>query len=443
MSAERPPASESRRLLRIAAPMMVAQGGMVFMGVVDTLVVGRISAEDMAAVSLGNNAVMVVMGFGLGLIMGLETFVSQSMGRADRSGALGWLQQSVWLSLLVAAPLSLLSLAPILVFRWAEIDPAVRGLADAYVWARLPGHVFAFVFTAYRGFLSASGQTRPVMTAVFIANLANAGLDLALAWGLGLGAAGVGLATSVCWIVMLAVAIPAVRLGTGVAFRWGDPLNRPDRARLGRLVRIGLPIGLHFALEVGIFALVSVLVGRLGATALAGHQIAMTMAALSFMLAMGISIAATARVGHFIGAGEPAAARRTGFLAIAWGALLMGAGGVAFVALGEPIADAFAPNDPEVARTGVVLLRLAAIFAISDGLQAVGAGVLRGLGDTAFTFWANMVGHWVIGLPVGLVLGARLGARGYWWGLAIGLSAVAIALVARFSTQVSRARSVL
>jgi MATE family multidrug resistance protein len=437
------PTSESRLLFRIAAPMMVAQGGLVFMGVVDTLVVGRISAEDMAAVSLGNNAVMVVMGLGLGLIMGLETFVSQSMGQGDRAGALGWLQQSVWLALLVAAPLSLLSLAPILVFRWAEIDPAIRALADAYVWARLPGHVFGFAFTSYRSFLSASGRTRPIMNAVLVANLANVALDLGLAWGLELGAAGVGLATSVCWIVLLWVAVPAVRFGTGVAFRLRDPNNRPDPARLRRLVRIGLPIGLHFALEIGIFALVSVLVGRLGAVALAGHQIAMTMAALTFMLATGISIAATARVGHHIGARDAAAARRSGFLALGWGALLMGAGAVVFVGFGGPIANAFAPGDPEVARMGVVLLRLAAIFGISDGLQAVGAGVLRGLGDTAFTFWANMVGHWVIGLPVGLALGARMGAEGYWWGLAIGLSAVAVALVLRFAGQVSRARAVV
>lgn len=440
---EEKPTSESGLLLRIAAPMMVAQGGLVFMGVVDTFVVGRISAEDMAAVSIGNNAVMVVMGLGLGLLMGLETFVSQSMGRGDRDGALGWLQQSVWLALLVALPLSVLSLAPIPIFRWAEIDPAIRELADGYVWARLPGHVFGFVFTSYRSFLSASGQTRPVMVAVLVANVANVALDLGLAWGLGLGAVGVGLATSICWISMLWVAVPAVRLSTGAAFRLRDPTNRPDRRRVDRLVKIGLPIGLHFALEIGIFALVSVLVGRLGAVALAGHQIAMTMAALTFMLATGISIAATARVGHHIGASDVDGARRAGFLALAWGAALMGAGAVVFIGLGDVIAEAFAPHDPEVARMGAVLLRLAAIFSVSDGLQAVGAGVLRGLGDTAFTFWANMVGHWVIGLPIGLLLGARMGAEGYWWGLAIGLSAVAVALLVRFRIQVSRARAVV
>jgi len=419
--------------------MMVAQGGLVFMGVVDTLVVGRISAEDMAAVALGNNVVMVVMGLGLGLLMGLETFVSQSVGRGDRDAALGWLQQSVWLALMAGIPLSVFSLAPLLVFRWADIDPAVRELADAYVWARLPGHVFGFVFTSYRSFLSASGHTRPIMIAVAVANAANVLLDVGLAWGLGLGAAGVGLASSACWIVMLWVAVPAVRMGSGVAFRLRDPENRPRPRELRRLFRLGFPIGLHFSLEIGIFALVSVLVGRLGAVALAGHQIAMTMAALTFMMATGISIAATARVGHHIGAGERSRARAVGFLAFGWGSAFMGLGGLVFVVLGRAIADAFAPHDPEVAAMGVVLLRLAAVFSLSDGLQAVGAGALRGLGDTAFTFWANMVGHWLIGLPVGLWLGQRLGAPGYWWGLAIGLSAVAIALVLRFARQVRHA----
>lgn len=435
--------SESALLLRIAAPMMVAQGGLVLMGVVDTFVVGRTSAEDLAAVAIGNNVVMVVMGFGLGLIMGLETFVSQSMGRGERAGALAWLQQSVWLALLASIPLSLASLLPILVFRWMEIDPTVVSAANAYVWGRLPGHVFGLVFTSYRSFLSASGQTRPIMIAVLVANIANVFLDIALAWGLGLGAGGVGLASSACWIIMLWVAVPAVRMGTGVAFRLSDPHNRPRRPDLGRLVRIGGPVGFHFALEIGIFALVSLLIGRLGAVPLAGHQIAMTMASLTFMMATGISISATARVGHYIGAGERAAARRTGILAFAWGSALMGSGGVVFVLAGDFIASAFAPHDPDVAVMGALLLQLAAVFSVSDGIQAVGAGALRGLGDTGFTMWANMVGHWAIGLPIGLWLGASWGATGYWLGLAIGLSAVAIALVFRFLGLVGRAQAVV
>jgi MATE family multidrug resistance protein len=429
-------------LLRIAAPMMVAQGGLVFMGVVDTFIIGRVSAADLGAVAIGNNVVMVAMGLGLGLIMGLETFVSQSLGRGDPKAALGWLQQSVWLALFAGIPLSLLSLAPLLVFWVADIDPEVRALANAYVWARLPGHVFGFVFTSYRSFLSASGRTRPVMIAVLIANVANVVLDIAFAWWLDMGAAGVGLATSACWIVMLVIAVPAVRMGTGVAFRFGDPENRPRPEQLRRLFKIGAPIGLHFSLEIGIFAFVSVLVGRIGAVPLAGHQIALTMAALTFMMATGISIATTARVGHHVGANDPERARAVGLLAFGWGSIIMGAGAVVFIAFGPAIATAFAPNDPEVVAVGVVLLRLAAIFSVSDGLQAVGAGALRGLGDTEFTFWANMVGHWVIGLPVGLWLGASMGAPGYWWGLAIGLSAVAAALVVRFLRQVQRTQAV-
>ncbi len=428
------PRSESAILLRIAAPLMASQAGQVLMGVVDTFIVGRVSAEDLGAVGLGNNVVMVIAGFGLGLIMGLESFVSQARGRGDESAALAWLRQSVWLSLIVGLPLSLAALLPLALFTWGDVDPEVAALASAYVWARLPGHVFTLLFTSYRSFLAASGKTRPILWAVAIANVANLFLDVVLVWGFGLGAVGVGLATSTCWLVMLAVAVPAVRVSYGAAFRFGDPSNRPDPPALRSLARIGAPIGSQFALEVGIFAMVSVLVGREGPEALAGHQIALTMAALTFMMAMGLSIAATARVGYHVGRKNLREARRSAFLALGWSVALMSAGGLVFALFGEPIARLFAPDEPVVVQMGARLLLIAAVFSVSDGAQAVSGGILRGLGDTSYSFWANMVGHWVIGLPVAMALGlsAGLGAEGYWWGLVAGLSAVAVALVLRF-----------
>jgi len=423
--------------------MMLVQGGMVMMSVVDTLVVGRVSPLAVASVGLGSNTANLVMAVVVGTAMGLEPLVAQAMGRGDAERALHWLQRSVWLALVLGTGLSCVSLALPLVFGWFEVSRDLAETSTLYILARAPGHLFCFLFSVYRSFLSAVGRTRALIAAMLWANAANLALDGVLVLGFGLGATGVGLATSFCFAVLWISTMTAVRRRYGVAFRWTAVL-RPEHAPTGTDLRmllwLGLPIGLQFLLEVGIFSWASVAMAGFGEVWLAGHQIALTLASFTFMSATGLAIAVTSRVGHHVGAGQARDARATGRLGIAAGGAFMMAGGCAFLLFRRPLATAFAPEAPEVIEAGATLLVLAAVFSLSDGVQAVAAGALRGLGDTRAVFWANMAGHWGLGLPVASMAARRwgYGPPGLWWGLIAGLSFTALFLVARFEWRCRR-----
>jgi MATE family multidrug resistance protein len=246
-----------------------------------------------------------------------------------------------------------------------------------------------------------------------------------------MGAAGAAIATSLVsalQLALLAAVIRAVPLPGG-----RRPPRRPDARELRAAVRVGVPIGLHMGAEVGVFALVGLLAARLGAIPLAAHQLAISVASLSFMVAVGFGNAGSVRVGWAVGAGDRAGARRAGLAAFGAGGAFMTLTALVFFLFPSAIARAMS-DDPAVIAAAVPLLRVAAVFQISDGIQGVGAGVLRGAGETRFTFLANLAGHWALGLPVALALGfaAGVGVTGLWWGFVLGLSAVAAALFARF-----------
>jgi MATE family multidrug resistance protein len=209
---------------------------------------------------------------------------------------------------------------------------------------------------------------------------------------------------------------------------------RPVRADILQALRVGLPIGLHIAAEVGVFSLAGVLARWLGPESMSAHQIAISFASLSFTVALGIGNAGSVRVGWAVGARNTPQARLSGLMAFASGAAFMTVGALVFALFPQPLARLMG-TPPEVIPLVVPVLMVAAVFQISDGVQGVGAGVLRGTGDTRFTFLANMVGHYGVGLPVALLLGfgLKLGVVGIWWGLCAGLTAVALALLWRFN----------
>ncbi|MCA9554795.1 MAG: MATE family efflux transporter [Myxococcales bacterium] len=423
---------EAGRLVRLAAPMMVAQGGLMTMGVVDTFVIGRVSALEMGAVSLGNTLASVILVLGLGLVMGLEPLVSQAHGAGEGEAARGWFASGIWLALMVSLPLAALLWISTRVLGPAGVSPAIVEVTTLYVYARLPGVPFNVLYGACRSFLTSVERVRPVLVAVLLANAVNVVADVVLVFGLDMGAVGVGLATSASWAIMFGVAAMAGRAAAGQA---SLRLPRPDPAALWRVAQLGWPIGLQLSVEVGIFALVGVLVARFGAEALSGHHIALTLASLTFMCAVGLAVATTTRVGVHIGRGDPRAARRSGFLGVVMGAAFMGLGGVAFLVMPETLASWFAPGAPGVIRVGAELLRIAAVFSVADGVQVVAAGALRGAGDTRWPFYANTAAHWLLGFPLALYLGfeAGLGVAGFWWALALGLVGVAVTLTLRFA----------
>jgi MATE family multidrug resistance protein len=196
---------------------------------------------------------------------------------------------------------------------------------------------------------------------------------------------------------------------------------------------VGIPVGLQMGAEVGIFALVGLLAGRLGARALAAHQVAISLASFTFCAAVGVGMAGSVHVGRAVGARDTPAARRSGLVAFGAGVMVMSVAALAFWLAPEYLARLLS-DQPEVISASVPLLAVCAVFQLSDGVQGVGAGVLRGAGDTRFAFAANVVGHYAVGLPVAVMLGLYLqrGVIGLWWGLCAGLTAVALALFTRF-----------
>jgi MATE family multidrug resistance protein len=247
-----------------------------------------------------------------------------------------------------------------------------------------------------------------------------------------LGAMGSALVTSFCSALQLAVLLWAVQ---GLV-RDSPVRRRPNKADLIAAARLGLPVGLQMGAEVGVFALVGLLAGRFGDEAMAAHQLALSVASFTFCFALGVGNAGSVLVGWAVGARDTPAARRAGLLAFVTGAGLMAVGGLLFWLWPAPIARLIS-SAPEVVAASVPLLAVAAVFQISDGVQAVGAGVLRGTGDTRFAFAANVAGHWLLGLPlaIGLGFGLGQGVVGLWWGLCAGLTAVAASLFARFWTR--------
>jgi MATE family multidrug resistance protein len=315
-------------------------------------------------------------------------------------------------------------------------------LATEYLWALVPGVPAFLLFLALRQTLQAMSIVRPAMIAVVVANVINVFANYVLIFGgLGLpplGVLGSGLATSLSrWTMFLVLALAT---GGALGGAWRRQLGGAWRYAAQRdLLRIGLPISVHQSLEFWLFTVVGLLMGALGAAEFAGHQIALNLAALSFMVPLGIAGAAATRVGNAVGRLDGVAARRAAVVCLLLGGAVMVVSAAAFYALPRPLARLFTP-DAEVLAVAALLIPVAAAFQIADGTQVVGAGVLRGVADTRFAALCALVGFWGIGLPTGMLLAFRLdlGPAGLWWGLTAGLAGTATLLVLRVRRRLRR-----
>ncbi len=444
-----PARAELGALVRLAVPLALATAGQSLMSVVDAAVVGRAGAVPLAGVGLGTLLFFAISVAGMGTMMGLDPIVSQALGSGDGTRARHFLWQGAWLALLLGGLLAVpLGFVPTLLGPLG-IAPDVAAQASGHLLARIPSLPALLFFFAARSYLQGANAPRAVVLSAVMANVVNLLLDLLLVFGgeglppwagalraiPPLGAAGSGIATSIAtWLQAAFVAWAAGRIPAA-----GPWARRPVAREMRLAVKVGAPVGLHMAAEVGVFALVGLLAGRLGAVPMAAHQVAIALASFSFNAAVGIGNAGSVRVGWAVGSRDTPAARRAGLVAFGAGAALMSTWGLAFL-LFPGIFARLMSTDPAVVAATTPLLRVAGLFQISDGIQAVGAGVLRGAGDTRFTLWANLVGHWALGLPAALGMGLALGygVTGLWWGLLVGLTAVAVALFVRFRRVSSR-----
>ena len=434
-------------MLRLAVPVVVVQVGMMLMGVVDTMVVGRVSAEALAAVALGNLAIMVVSGFVYGLLMALDPLVAQAFGAGDEVGGRRAVQRGLLLAALVTVPATavLLPVEPLL--HLAQQPEDVVPIAVGYIYRCMPGMLPFYAFVVLRHSLQALERVRPIVATIVVANLLNLGLDLVLVfgrWGVpAMGAFGSAWATSASRGALLVVLL-------AVAWRDLKPLLLPVEREafrirpLWRTVWLGAPIGIQLQLELGAFGVIALLMGTLGTVAMAAHQVAINLASLTFMVPLGVSAAASVRVGHAVGRQDGPGARRAASAALICGVGFMVVTAAVFIGLPHALAAVYT-SDRAVVALAAALIPIAGVFQVFDGLQVVASGILRGIGDTRVPMLINVLGFWLVGMPVsvGLGLGLGLGPRGLWWGLATGLATVAIVLALRFHHRVREERLAL
>jgi len=434
---------EFRPMLSLAWPVVVAELGWMVMGIVDTIMVGRVSPQAIGAVGLGSSVFVAFAIFGMGLLLGLDTLVSQAYGAARLDECHRWLLQGVYLALIASAPVMAVTWELVHLMPAWGLHPTVLAMTAPYLrivtWSTLP----LLLYAALRRYLQAMNRVRPIMVALLTANIVNGIVNWLLIFGhfgfpaMGTdGAAWATVASRVYLVVALAAVIAWHERQAAVSL-FATRL-RIEAPRLLRLVKLGFPAATHLTAEVGAFAAATALAGRLDPISLTSHQIALNVASVTYMVPLGVASAGAVRVGQAIGRRDPRGASQAGWTAIAIGVGFMACAALALLVAPTQIIGVFT-HDPAVLALGISLLFVAALFQLFDGVQGVTTGVLRGLGDTRTAMIANLAAHWLLGLPVGYVLcfAAGFGVLGLWIGLSLGLVAVGLVLLV---TWVSRIR---
>jgi MATE family multidrug resistance protein len=429
---------ELTALASLAGPLVLTNLGNMALALVDLAIVGRLGANEIAAAGLGHAIFFVIAIFGMGLMFGLDPLIAQAVGAGELRKARRFLFQGLWLAAFVSVPLSFLIFETGTLLSLLDTTPEVAQLTRTYLHARLPSLLPFLALTVVRAYLQAHGHTRSLVLAVIVANLANLPIAFALSFGYELfsiprlGIAGAGYAIVIATIIQLAIsALPLAYLDTPTG---PGSLRAPDLRMMLEATRIGAAIGAQFVVEAGSFSLVTLMMTRFGVDVLGAHQVALSLVSTTFQIALGVGAATSVRVGHAIGRGDPAGARRAGLAGIIAGGSIMLACGLVLLAIPAELAALFA-SEPEIITAAVPLLFVAACFQLSDGVQTIAQGALRGTGDTVWPFLINLSGHYLVGLPLGILLAwkiADLGAVGLWWGLSAGLTYVALAMTLRF-----------
>jgi len=424
--------------LRLALPVSIGMLGHIMLGLADSLMVGRVGPDELAASSLVNGLVWLVVVFGLGLSMAISPLVAIERGKDETAACGVILRHAFWLNgaagiLLGITVFWLAQLIPLL-----NQSPDVARLAVSYAriiaWSILP----FILFQTFRQYIEGLSLMKPAMYVVLLANAVNVIGNYAFIyghWGIpAYGLDGAGYSTIISRMFMAAVLMLYVlRAKSLKPFNPGLRIRRFKPEVIKELVRIGVPSGFQHFFEIGAFSISAVMIGWLGSLQLAAHQIALSMASVSFMIILGVSVASTVRVGTALGRGDMVQVRRAGFTGLGVALSFMALSGLVFVLFRRQLPYLFV-DDPQVAQIAATLLIVAAMFQLSDGAQAVGLGILRGIKDVKIPTVITFVAYWVIGLPVGYWLAFPLGygVTGVWLGFLAGLSTAGIVFIIRF-----------
>ena len=446
---------ELGRLLRLAMPMMLTQIAQMGMGVADTMMAGRVSAADLAGVALGGNIYWPTILMLSGVIMSLTPSVSQLHGGGRESEAGEVVRQALWIALIGGITLILIynNVGPL--YSLIGVDPQAIPIAVAYLHALSWGVLPMLGYFSLRYLCEGLSWTVPAMVIATSALLLKIPLNYLFIYGnpdLGvpaLGGQGCGWSSAVVMIYQLLVMTAVVvnsRIGATGVFR---RFSRPDWPAIGRLVRLGLPIGMTMFLEMSMFSVVTLMIGRLGVDSVAAHQIAGNVGGMTFMVPLALGMAVSVRVGFNVGAGDLAAARRSGWVAI-WLSLAFAVFAAAVVFASRGFIVGLYTTELTVVTLAMDLLLFVVLYQFFDDAQVTTLGALRGFKDTRTPMWVAIFSYWLVGLPVGVLFGfgvigpaALEGVRGFWMGLLAGLIVAAVVLVIRFRWLSTRHAQIL
>ncbi|MFP4505183.1 MAG: MATE family efflux transporter [Cyclobacteriaceae bacterium] len=424
-----------RKTSLIAYPIVLSQLGHITVGVADSVMVGELGTEPLAAVSLANSIFSLVLMFGIGVSMAITPLVAAADGEGDLKKSGRIFRHGLAINLLASFVLGLVILLGTQLLPLLEQPERVVELAIPYLLIITSSLLPFMLFQTFKQYAEGLSRTRTAMFITLSANLLNIFFNYLLIygkWGFPeMGLNGAGVATLISRILMLIAMVVYVKRAPW--FNQKITMKKLQKTLMVRILKIGIPTGFQYVFEVGAFSTAAIMMGWLGAQALAAHQIALNLAAVSYMMVTGIAAASTVRVGNQLGMKDIPNMRRAGFSAFLMGLMLMTSSAVLFVS-GKYFFPSLYIDEPEVIELAGSLLIIAAFFQLSDGVQAVALGTLRGMADVKIPTIITLIAYWVVGLPVAYLLAfpLELGPHGIWYGLLVSLTIAAVLLVSRF-----------
>ncbi|MEC4816012.1 MAG: MATE family efflux transporter [Scytonema sp. PMC 1069.18] len=437
--------TEIKECLLLAVPLAGAQLSQSATTFVDTVMMGILGSQVIAGGALGSATFHLMTYVGTGIVSAVSPLTAEAYGAGQVAQVGKVVRQGLWLSVILAVPVTLLIWHGGLLLRLLGQNPETVALAEGYLKAIAWGYFPSLGFAVLRSFVSAISKPRPVIVTIVAGTLFNIAGNYILMFGKfgfpALGLAGIGLASALSfWGMFAALAIYILWQNQLLIYNIFSNLHQFESKIFRELVKVGVPIGILTATEGGFFTVVTFLMGQLGTITLAAHQIAFQTTILTFMIPLGISFATTIRVGQLMGQENPQGARLAGFVGISIAGGFMAIMGILFWIFPEKIVslyiDTTEPKNAPVVSLAKTLLGVAAMFQIVDGIQVSAVGALRGLKDTRIPLFIGIFAYWGMGLIGGYALGFLLGfgGVGLWWGLAIALAVAAGVLTWRFHT---------
>ena len=432
-------ARELRMTLRLAVPLVFGQLSAIGMTVIDAMLAGHLDAHTLGAVAIGASVWTLAIVIAIGVMMALPPSIAQLSGVGREDAIAPLFRQALWLAVLLGVGLGLaIRFGGALLVASIGIDALLVPDVIRFLHAIAFGAPALTWFFALRGLSEGFGMTRPTLYFSLVGLVLLGPIGYVLMYGaLGIprmGAQGSGLATAiVLWLQAIAFTTYVARRRHYRDLHLFARFEKPDMRAFATLLHIGVPMGITLLMEAGLFVTVALAVGTLGTDVVAGHQVAVNVASVAFMVPLGLAMATTVRVGHAVGRGDAQNLRDAGLVGIALTLATQTVSSGLMLLLPRQIAALYS-SDPKVIALAAQLLVLAGLFQFSDGIQVAANGALRGLKDTRIPMFITMFAYWCVGMPIGwwLAFPRGLGARGMWMGLIAGLSMAAILLSRRF-----------